>query len=153
MQTIDSELIRRLEAKIQYHRDRVAHYEKQRAVMLEIHAEVMQDDTTQSGVTSPSTGAVTVPTGEFVNDTMKNAIVKVLEKRAVDEVPAPTTKELYEALIKGGYPFRSPDDEKKRIALSTFLSRAKEAKMIRRDDNKRIYLTSNVLGGLPTDNK
>ncbi len=144
MQSTDSELIQRLDAKIQYHRDRVMHYEKQRAVILEIHAEVMQDDTTRSDVTSLSTGVATVSTGEFINDTMKNAIVKILEKCAVDEVPAPTTKELYEALIKGGYRFRSPDDEKKRIALSTFLSRAKEAKVIRRDDNKRIYLTDSV---------
>ncbi len=144
MQTIEDKLTQHLNARIQYHQDKIAHYKKQLATVLAIQAEIMQGDCERSDASGHDTGAAITPVGEFTNDSMKSAITKILEQRVHEGLPAPTTKELYDALTRGNFSFTSPDNYKKRMgALSTFLSRAKDAKFITRGDEGRISLTDN----------
>ncbi len=154
MQPTDDGIIQFLDRKIQHHLAKAKYYEGQKATVLAILAEAMHDGSRQAAIHCHDSEAHPPFGGKYASDTMKNAVVRILNELRNQDAPAPTTKELYDALTEGGYRFNGSDEYNKRMgALSTFLSRWKKAKMITRDAEKRIHLTDGVLGGLPEDEK
>ncbi len=147
MQPTNDEIFKFLDSKIRYHQSKVAYYETQKQALLTIIEEVTTGESTHLDCRYEIRGTNGVSSGKYANDSMKTAIVKILEEYSNKGVPALTTKEIYAALTEGGYPFKNPENHKKQMgALSTFLSRAKSAGIIRRDDEERVHLVDNEFG-------
>jgi hypothetical protein len=131
-----------LDRKIQYHLAKAKYYENQKSAIQAILSEAMEDGMPPHSVAE----AAPMATGKYADVSMGEALSDILNERDAAGILAPTTKDVYEALISGGFKFGRSDYKGQMGSLSTFLSRKKKAGNIIRDEEERIYFNESMAG-------